>query len=393
MEHAPRRRLPPRFVDAAVVLLVAVVALLGLAVWWWAGDPDVPLWASVLLGVGQAAALWWRRTRPLVVLAATLVLLVAAQAIGDLNAASFWGPHVAVYSAAAYSRDRRAWVALVVLVVAALLDGAAVAWIDDSPAGPVLISPSGLAAVIAWGSGRYVRMRRDYVETLVAYAQQLERQQEQRAQQVILDERRRIARELHDQVAHHLGVVSLQTAAARRWLDRDRDRAAQAVESAEQAARNALSTMPRILRALRATDAARDLHPQPTVDELPQLVDDVSGTGLPTTLEIEGERRPLRDDVELTTYRIVQEALTNAMKHAGPARAVVRLRYRLDRLDVEVTDDGHGPAASPGAGARQGLVGLRERVELVGGELHAGPNPGGGFRIQATLPTRTEVPS
>jgi signal transduction histidine kinase len=239
---------------------------------------------------------------------------------------------------------------------------------------------------MAWGLGRYVRVRRDYIATLVAYAHQLEVDRDEKARRAVLDERRRIARELHDQVAHHLGIAALQTAAARRWLDRDAERAGAAMLSAEEAVRVALTTMPVILEALRTDNAAVDLAPQPTLRDVQDLITRVTDAGLPVELRVEGERRGLSPAIELTAYRIVQEALTNILKHAGPTRSTVRLVFAADRLEIEVADDGAGASTSGGNTGGLGLVGMRERVGLLGGTLAVGPRSTGGFTVRAVLP-------
>jgi signal transduction histidine kinase len=255
----------------------------------------------------------------------------------------------------------------------------------------VLAWPNGLLIGAAWAVGRYVRMRRAYLDTVLAYTHQVEADRAAHARQAVLEERRRIARDLHDQVAHHLSVVSLQTVAARRWIMRDRDRAVAALEAAEQASRTALQTMPVILEALRVDTDSDAQDPQPTLADLDALVARVTSTGLPVDLEISGDRRPLHPTVELTAYRIIQEALTNTMKHAGPARATVRLCYARDEVSIEIDDDGHGLAAPARNGAGFGLIGMRERVELLNGSLTAGPRPGGGFAIRALLPLTEET--
>jgi signal transduction histidine kinase len=376
-------------VDGLVVVLVGVVGGLGLVVPLVLGESlsAAPV-LSLLSLLVQAGALWWRRRRPLLVLVVTLAALLAAQAFGDVNAASFVGPHAAAYAVAAYADRTRALTGVAVVLLAALLDGAAVTWLaDDLPYGPVLLGPTGAFVLVAWGVGRYVQVRRAYLEAVLAYTHQLEEERDQHMQRAIREERRRIARDLHDQVAHHLGVISLQTSAAQRWLDRDRDRTATALASAEQASRTALETMPAILQALRSDDRDAARIPQPTLADLGQLLDQLRAAGVAIEQEVHGEPRPLHPTVELTAYRVIQESLTNVAKHAGPAETTVRLRYGPGRFEVEVEDDGHGGAALAGDGAGLGLVGMRERVQLLDGELVTGPRDGGGFRVRASLPT------
>lgn len=388
----PPRRLRPRTLDALLVVAVASIALVGLTVARSSPQQDLtalPAAAAAVLALVQAGALWWRRSHPLVVVAVTLAALVIAQAAGDINAASFVGPHVAAYSVAVYGHGH-VWRPLAMMLVGALADGAVVAWIDDGPAGPVLLGPTGALVLMAWGVGRYVRIRREHLATLQAYARHLEIERDQRAEQAVRDERRRIARELHDQVAHHLGVISLQTSAARRWLERDPVRTADALRAAEDAARQALTTMPAILGALRSEDVPADLEPQPTLADLQRLISRVRDTGLEVQLAVHGTARELHPAVELTAFRLVQEALTNVMKHAGQATVTVELRYGPGELGLEIHDDGYGAAADrPGSG--HGLVGMRERVELIGGRLATGPRPGGGFSVTAALPTSAPI--
>ena len=208
------------------------------------------------------------------------------------------------------------------------------------------------------------------------------------ARQAVAEERTRIARELHDVVAHSMSVVVVQASAAQRVMASDPDRAREALASIEVTGRDSLGEMRRILGALRGDDDA-PLAPQPGLEQFAQLVRHCEEAGLPVEVELAGSPRELPAGIELATYRIVQEALTNAVKHAGPAHAVVRLDYGDDRLDIEVTDDGRGAAADTITSGGQGLVGMRERVELFGGTFAAGPRTGGGYRVKARLPVET----
>jgi signal transduction histidine kinase len=383
-----RPRFDPRVVDALLVAAVLLPGGIGLAV-LVRTDATAPValvpWVALL--TAQAAVLWWRRTHALAVLVATLLLLLVGQALGDTNASSHVGPYAAAYAVAVYGRRRDNIAGLVAVGVAAAAETAILAFVPTAaPARAVLVSPAIMLLALLWGLGSYVRVRRDYVGTLVAYAQQLEVDRDEKARRAVLEERRRIARELHDQVAHHLGIAALQTGAARRWLDRDPQRAGTAMASAEDAVRVALTTMPVILQALRADDAAVDLAPQPTLRDLENLAARVGDAGLPVDLRIDGDRRQLNPAVELTAYRIVQEALTNTIKHAAAARATVHLRFGADQLEVEVTDDGPEAPRPAGDGPGLGLVGMRERVDVLGGTLAAGPRDGGGFTVRALLP-------
>ena len=394
--HEQRPGLDRRIADALVVAVVAAISVFGLLspVWIADADPSRVTVPAVPLALVQAGVLWWRRRWPLEVLAVTLVAVLVAQLLEIENGASFAGPHVAAYSVGLYAAHRRAYAGLAVLAVAAAIDLLITQVANgESADGPVLSWPNGVLIGIAWGVGRYVRMRRAYLDTVIAYAHQIEADRAAHARQAVTDERRRIARELHDQVAHHLSVVSLQTAAARRWITRNHDRAVAALEVAEQASRTALQTMPVILEALRVDTESGSQDPQPTLADLDALVARVTATGVPVDYEISGERRKLHPTVEITVYRIIQEALTNTMKHAGPARATVQVSYGRDEIALDVEDDGHGLAAPARNGAGFGLIGMRERVELLNGSLSAGPRPGGGFAVRAVLPLAKEAAS
>jgi signal transduction histidine kinase len=262
------------------------------------------------------------------------------------------------------------------------------------------------------------------VVRLAEYAERVERERDLRARRAVADERLRIARELHDVVAHNLSVVVVHAQALRSVVNRDPERALSLASSIEETGREALEEMRHLLGVLRASDGAGPgeadvdadaddagpldpgpldrapldrgpLDPQPGLDALEGLVAQVRRAGLTVTLTTSGEPRRLPPAIELSAYRIVQEALTNVLKHAGPARAAVAVGYQDDTLVLDVTDDGRGAAAGldhpavPGSG--HGLVGMRERVALFGGQLSTGPRAGGGFGVRARIPVRREA--
>jgi signal transduction histidine kinase len=211
-----------------------------------------------------------------------------------------------------------------------------------------------------------------------------ERERDLAAREAVVEERARIARELHDAIAHNVSMMVVQAGAERRVVLADSTR--EVLGTIEQIGRGALTEMRRLVGMLRS-DEADPLAPQPGLDDLPTLVGQVREAGLPVELRVEGERRGLPVGIELSAYRIVQEALTNALKHAGEARAAVHVRYGPDSLELEIVDDGAGvPAPVPSGG--HGLVGIRERVALYGGRFDAGRNPGGGFAVRVLLPLR-----
>ncbi|MEO7837653.1 MAG: sensor histidine kinase [Acidimicrobiales bacterium] len=238
-----------------------------------------------------------------------------------------------------------------------------------------------------WALGAAVRTLRRQRAELAQRAGELEREREQNARRAVFEERVRIARELHDVVAHHVSVMGVQAGAARTVIHRQPDKAVEALASIEAASRQAVGELHGMLGFLRREGEVDDMSPQPRLAELPDLVRRVAQADLEVELSVEGECRPLPRTVEVSAYRIVQEALTNTVKHAGATTARVWIRYGSDSLRLEVLDDGPGnqsrPQDKPGG---HGLIGMRERVSLHGGELRAGPRPEGGFGVEATLP-------
>ncbi|MEU8670647.1 sensor histidine kinase [Streptomyces anulatus] len=250
--------------------------------------------------------------------------------------------------------------------------------------------------VLAWVLGDSLRTRRAYFDQLEERAARLEREREAQSKVAVAAERARIARELHDVVAHNVSVMVVQADGAAYVMDAAPDQAKQALETISSTGRQALAEMRRLLGVLRTGDAPEsgEYVPQPDVEQIEDLVAQVRQTGLTVDFKVEGTPRPLPSGVELTAYRVVQEALTNTRKHGGPdAGASVRLVYFDDGLGLLIEDDGRGAAhelyEDGGAdGAGHGMIGMRERVGMVGGTLDAGPRPGGGFRISALLPLK-----
>ncbi|MGN9784449.1 sensor histidine kinase [Nonomuraea sp. ZG12] len=241
--------------------------------------------------------------------------------------------------------------------------------------------------VAVWGGGRSLRLRRAYLEELRDRATRLERAHAADTRAARAEERSRIARELHDVVAHHVSVMTVQAAAARKVLAADPELAREALSAIESTGRTAMAEMRDIVGVLRA-DARAELTPQPGMRDLPALVEQMREAGLITTLSVEGEAEPVPAGVDLAAYRLVQEGLTNSLRHAGTgARAVVTVRRGRDELEVRVEDDGLGAAVSPRRPGH-GLVGIRERVALYGGILTIGPKAGGGFKVRATFPLK-----
>ena len=240
---------------------------------------------------------------------------------------------------------------------------------------------------LPWALGTTVRKLRQRQAELVQRAGELEREREQNARRAVFEERVRIARELHDVVAHHVSVMGVQAGAARRVIHRQPDRAEEALGCIEGASRQAVGELQQMLGFLRQEGEIDDVAPQPGLTELPELVSHLGQANLAVELHVEGQERPLPRTVEVSAYRIVQEALTNTVKHAAASTATVLVRYGDDALQLEIVDDGRGQVPRmknrPGG---HGLIGMRERVSLHGGELRTGPRPEGGFGVEAILP-------
>lgn len=374
-------RMEPRFVPPRndVLLAAAVGALAALELWL---KPALePSWAAVPLELAAAAALAWRRRVPVVTTAFVSVAL-ALETIAGVPIQQPLIPLVAlliaVYSLVVHAPLERVFAGLAITGVAlALAVTSQREGVDNFIFGVIWV---GGAALV----GRFVRSRLEEARELERRTQRLEREREEQARLAVAEERRRIARELHDVVAHSLSVVVVQAGAAEEMLRRDPERALEPIRSVQETGRTALAEMARLLGVLREYGEEIGLAPQPGLDELSTLVEETRAAGLPVELSIEGEQRPLPLGVELSAYRIVQEALTNARKHAGNARARVTVRYGSDALEVEVVDDGAG--RDNGAVGGFGLVGMRERVAVFGGSLDASPRPTGGFGVHARLP-------
>ncbi len=281
-----------------------------------------------------------------------------------------------IYNGAAHTSGRRAWATGALTTALATV----VAFTDPDGVSFSGVIFFGLLFGAPWLAGYVVQRRR------VSEANM--RHERDAAEAAIVEERGRIARELHDVVAHAISVIVLQARGGRRLLDSEPDETRGALDTIEHTGQQALVEMRRLVGLLRESVEEFALAPQPTLSQLDRLVDQVRAAGLPVELSVEGDPVELPPGVELSAYRIVQEALTNALKHAGPAQARVSLRYNPDGLDIEVADDGSGTGNGDGGG--HGLVGIRERVSVYGGEIDAGPQADGGYAVRARLPYASE---
>ncbi|WHM37375.1 sensor histidine kinase [Streptomyces sp. BPTC-684] len=360
--------------------------------------------ASLLIAIGLSVVVALRRRAPekMVLLAAGMGLVQLALNVSP-NVSDF-AMLVAIYTAAAVGERWASRFALVGSLLAAVI--AMWRWPDYSDNGDSSGMSPGQTVffvvvmtvpfILAWVLGDSMRTRRAYFAQLEERAARLEKEREAQAKVAVAAERARIARELHDVVAHNVSVMVVQADGAAYVMDSAPDQAKIALETISMTGRQALAEMRRLLGVLRTGEhrEAGEYVPQPDVEQIEELVEQVRTAGLTVDFKIEGTPRPLPSGVELTAYRIVQEALTNTRKHGGPeAGASVRLVYFDDGLGLLVEDDGRGAAhemyEDGGAdGQGHGLIGMRERVGMVGGTLDAGPRPGGGFRISALLPLK-----
>ncbi|MFB7517495.1 sensor histidine kinase [Streptomyces sp. NPDC056144] len=378
------------------------VVLLGFSLLWVVSTYPT---ADNPLAYGVVAALFslvvaLRRRAPEKMLLLTTALGLAQLAFGLSPFVADFAMLVIIYTVAAHDGPR--WASRLALVgglCAATLSQLRwpVSGPDSTGAKVFFVVIMTVPFALAWVLGDSLRTRRAYFAQLEERASRLEREREAQAKVAVAAERARIARELHDVVAHNVSVMVVQADGAAYVMDSSPETAKQALETISTTGRQALAEMRRLLGILRTGEhqEAGEYVPQPDVQQIEDLVEQVRAAGLAVDFAIEGSPRPLPSGVELTAYRIVQEALTNTRKHGGPdAGASVRLVYFDDGLGLLVEDDGRGAPQEMyedgGADGRgHGLIGMRERVGMVGGTLDAGPRPGGGFRISALLPLKT----
>ena len=373
----------------SAVLTVLVIFGEGLAA---ASDQTIAgsrWWVAPLMLI-PSAALLWRRTHPLATVAGVWVPIALHAMFTGMGAEGFfivWPAWVSLYALAAYGSRRQLIGGLAVAGVALFVHdwndprawraGAEAAW--SAAWWDLLLFVAPLVGGLVAGSrrARVLATEKELVEA--------------QARAAVAEERARIARELHDVVTHHINLVVLQAMAASGTLDRDPERVREPLQVIERSGREALTEMRRLLGVLRDEDAEQQLTPQPGVEDVDALVGSARTAGLAVGLAVSGTPRRLPAGLALTVYRIVQESLTNAARHAAGSRVGVSLRYEPDALDVAVVDDGGAPVGhAPGGG--RGLLGMRERVAVFAGTIEAGPVPDGGFAVHARLPLPVDEP-
>jgi signal transduction histidine kinase len=340
--------------------------------------------SQVALAVVAAIALLFTRdfpfVAPLVVGAAFAVLIpIDSEAVYDMNA-----PFLVIlflpWSLGTYNERTRAVLGLVAFEALGL-------WANyqfDGGVGDYFwIS---VFVGVAWTTGFVLSRRTEHLRQMAERARLAELEHRAAAERAVIEERQRIARELHDVIAHSVSVMTVQTGAVRRLLREDQLKEREALETVEATGRQALTEMRRLVGLLREEGAMPEFSPQPGMGTIDSLLDGVRAAGLPVDLEIDGAPRELPPGVDLAAYRVVQEALTNALKYAGPAHAWVAVRWGEGELELTIANDGRGDG--DGTGGSKGLDGMRERVSLYGGEIASGPREGGGYVVHARLPIR-----
>ena len=362
----------------------------------------------------------YRRRAPLVVTAINIAGTVPLLILNYPDTSAGMASLIVMYTVAAHCKRRDALIALawVAVIIIPVLVAGVFAYNEQLPIGSLIANI--VIFGTAWLIGDSVRNRRILMEELKFRAETAERQREDDARQAVLDERARIAREMHDIVAHGMSVMIVQAGAARRVMEKHPDQAAEAMANIEQTGRDAMVEMRRLLGVLRdggveadlAADRAADrastgapgsstpirreaapLAPQPGLQAVPALVEQWTTAGLEVGYQVVGELPELPTSLDVSVYRLIQEALTNTSKHAGPAHATVTVRAATGSLDITIEDDGYGAAAVPGPGTGHGLIGMKERVSLFGGSVTAGPGKSGGYVVHATVPLDACAPA
>ena len=330
------------------------------------------VWFGGALVLLEALPLWWRRRFPVAVLAIVVCAEVARWALQLSNEPSGAGLVFAVYAVSVYGRTRERLV-VAALAIAIIALAITLLVLGQFPVSRTLI-PAGSTSLVAWVIGDYMRSRRQFFVELVS--------RNQAARELAAEEERlRIARELHDVVAHNVSVIAIQAGAARV----SGNSSPQALQLIETTARDTLAELNRLLGVLRK-QAGAPLAPQPGLDQVDALLKAARDAGLEATLKVSGDKRELAAAVDLSAYRIVQEAITNVLKHANASRVEVMLDYQREALTLTISDNGSGATAAVGASTGHGLIGMRERIEVFGGELATDSSSLGGFTVRARLP-------
>jgi len=373
----------PWILDAALtVALLAASVLAASAPEPQTRAPDVTLYGLLVLGCIPYV---WRRRAPLLVLLLASLPVLAIIGLGYSSAVIGSGLFLLAYTVAARCSARTTTLAgcYVAVVLAVVFSTAP----NRMPLAELATNAALFVGALGLGRGAQMRLRN--AGLLAERAELAERAREEEAARAVSEERLRISRELHDVVGHTMGVIALQAGVGAHVIDTDRDEAKAALVSIAETSRSALAEIRQVLGALRTGKDLTPVRPAPGLAALEDLVGELAAAGLPVCVHISGDPVGVPAGVDMTAYRVVQESLTNVLRHAGPATADVRVAYQPGAVVIEVVDDGQGPTA-PAATGGQGQIGMRERVAVWGGTLEAGPRSDGGYRVAARLPYRKE---
>ena len=391
----------PTGTDGMVAVALCGLAFLNLYI-NWGTETALRAVLAIVLTLLVIMPFTLRRRFPLVVLIFMTAAILTYRSLNIPESAfTFYALLLAFFSAGAYGAQRwRGWVCGITALATIGFLTYTVFFIERSWTFPVKTALSQVSVVLsniflfgaAWWIGDVFRTRRQRELELQERTVQLEHERDENARRAVLDERVRISRELHDVVAHHVSVMGIQAGAARRILKQQPEKANEVLSQIETSSRQAVAELQRLLGFLRQQSQVDELAPQPSLKQLDILVNHMREAGLPVEVKIEGEQQSLPPGVDLSAYRIVQEALTNTLKHAGPAKATVIIHYFQDAIELAIQDDGHGSTQMEGLESNgRGLIGMRERVTLHGGEFTVGNVPGKGFKVKAKLPLSGQV--
>jgi signal transduction histidine kinase len=374
-------------IDVGIVVLI-LVGMLETVLGWNTADSGTSLWFALPVMAVLGIVILAHRRFPFAGPATYWILATGIAFVDPLlitSAESFFVVGFATaFLLGSLGDTRKAGAGLAIIVASTAI---LVSMIPGRATAEIFLIPLDFA--ICWFAGFMLRGTTDQAQAAEARAIVAERDREADALRAVVEERTRIARELHDIVGHSVSVMTVQTSGVRRLLRPEQEQEREALLAVETTGREALAEMRRVVGTLRDPGGGPVLAPQPSLSRVDALVARARETGLPVDLEIEGEPVSLPAGLDLTAYRLVQEGLTNAINHAAAAHAEVHVRYDDAHVEIEVSDDGRGTSSdAPSNGGGHGLVGMRERVSIYGGELEAGPRPEGGFRLRARLPVR-----
>ena len=395
----------PLAADALLALVLAAAAFVSLAV-TYSGIPVTDhafshgfTFAVIASTLALTLPLAWRRRYPFSVSIVVVVAFLIARIVVHVPEAnvSLLAAWLMIYSVAVHGKRQYRTPVLALCYSAIVAELIRELFFASYSSGQplaqcFLLLYNMVVLALPWLLGAAIWSLRDRQRTLADQTIELRAEREENARQAVFAERVRIARELHDVVAHHVSVIGVQAAGARRMMVRQPARAAEALSSIEASSREAVAELHRLLGFLRRAGDVDELAPQPGLAQLGDLIAEVGKAELTVALTIEGEAKDLSPTLEVSAYRVIQEALTNTRKHSTATKASVRIQYGAAMLEVEVIDNGPDRGARPaGTSAGHGLIGMRERAALHGGHLRAGPRPGGGFAVHATFPLNSDA--